>query len=249
MASLNQEVKDNPLDARRRSMLFELLCVLGQWQRAERVLAAMAEQDVEVAEGVVPYRKLLVAEAKRRQFLQGGVDPRMPLDRSLLGPYLAAVKHIAGGKLAEAAALLSQAEAERPKPSGTRGGARFADLRDADDRFAAVLEVLLGEEYLWLPLSALRSLHVYPPRHLRDVIFAPALVDWGPGPQPVFLPVRYPGSEQHPQPEVQLARRTTTRQDVESLVLCLGQRVMLLGDQQVPLLELGLLQLDSGEKR
>lgn len=246
VASLNQEAKDDPQDLRTRTTLFELLCVLGEWQRAERTLAVMAELSVEVAEGVVPYQKLLAAEGKRRGFLQGGPPPLLPAGGEQLAPYLDAVKQIAAGKTTEAAALLDQAELQRPRPSGQRSGAAFADLRDADDRFAAVLEVLLGEEYAWLPLAALRTLQVYPPRHLRDIVFAPAMVDWGPGPQPVFLPVRYPGSEQDERPEVRLARRTTSRQDLAAPVLCLGQRVLLLDDTAVPLLELGALQLKGG---
>ena len=71
-AALQLEVKDNPQDYRLRTSLFELLCVIGEWQRADHTLAVMADESVEVAEGVVLYRKLLAAEAKRREFLAGG---------------------------------------------------------------------------------------------------------------------------------------------------------------------------------
>lgn len=244
-AALNQAVKDNPQDYRLRTMLFELLCVLGEWQRAEHLLAAMAEESVEVAEGVSLYRKLLGAEAKRREFLQGGAPPYLPLGEAGLRPYLSAVKLLSEGKTAEAAALLDQAESVRPKVSGVRSGVRFADLRDADDRFAAVLEVLIGDEYVWLPLAKLRSLRIYAPTKLRDLIFAPAMVDFGQGLRPVFVPVRYPGSEHDSRPEVQLSRQTTTRPDPEVPVHCLGQRLLILDTEQVSLLALDLVQLDG----
>jgi len=248
VTALNQEVKDNPEDVRLRTMLFELLCVIGQWERAERALAAMAAQSVEIAEGVVVYQKLLQAEAKRRQCLQGAALPKQPVSGAALDPWLAALKQLAAGGPQAAAARFAEAETGRRCPTGRRHDADFADLRDADDRFAAVLEVLLGEDYLWLPLAALRTLRVYPPRFLRDVIFAPAMVDWGTGVQPVFLPVRYPDSEHDTRSEVQLARRTTTVQGIEAPVLGLGQRVFLMDDRQIPLLELDLVQF-TGERR
>jgi type VI secretion system protein ImpE len=221
--------------------------VLGEWQRAELLLSAMAEESVEVAEGVVLYRKLLGAEAKRREFLQGGAPPILPLGDAVLRPYLAAVKLLSEGKTEEAASLLDQAESVRPKVSGVRSGVRFADLRDADDRFAAVLEVLIGDEYVWLPLAKLRSLRIYAPSKLRDLVFAPAMVDWGQGLRPVFVPVRYPGSEHDSRPEVQLSRQTTTRPEPEVPVLCLGQRLLIADSSQLSLLSLDLMQLD-GEK-
>lgn len=247
ITSLNQEVKERPQDLRLRTKLFELLCITGDWQRAERALAVMADQSIEVAEGVTIYRKLLMAENKRRQFLMGGAPPRLPVGDATLTPYLIAIKQIAGGKEAAAAALLEEAAEHLTIATGQRNRTFFVGLRDVDDRFAAVLEVLLGDEYLWLPLSSLLRLQVYPPRHLRDLVFAPAVVDWGPGPQPVFLPVRYPGSEKDARPEVQLARRTTTQEEADALVICLGQRVLLLEDRQVPLLELDSLQMNHTE--
>lgn len=246
LASLNQAVKHNPGDYGLRTQLFEVLCVLGEWPRAARTLEVLAEQSVEVAEGVQIFRKLLIAEEKRRQFLAGGAPPRLPVQGTALAPYLASVKALADGKVAEAASVLNQAEGRRQRPRGQRSGIAFDDLRDADDRFATVLEVFQGEDYLWLPLAELRSLRVYPPRHLRDIVFAPAMVDWGQGQQPVFMPVRYPGSERDARPEVQLARRTTTRADIEDPVLALGHRALLLNETPVPLLQLGLLERKGG---
>ncbi len=247
-AALQLEVKDNPQDYRLRTSLFELLCVIGEWQRADHTLAVMADESVEVAEGVVLYRKLLAAEAKRREFLAGGAPPTLPLGDAALGPYLEAIRLLADGKPQEAAAMLDQAESSRPAVSGVRSGVPFSDLRDADDRFAAVLEAHLGDEYVWLPLAKLHSLRVYPPTKLRDLMFAPAMVDWGQGVRPVFVPVRYPGSEHDPRSDVQLARMTTTRTELAEPVLGLGQRVLLVGDAQVSLLALDLVQLDGGKQ-
>jgi len=243
---LSDEVKNHPLDYRRRTSLFELLCLAGQWQRAERVLESLSREAPGVAEGTEIYRKLLAAEGHRRTL---GINRDVPRWHSAPGPAsihcLEGIALLRSNKISEAVALFIQAETLRPKCPGLHNAQPFKNIRDLDDRFAGHLEVLLGDEYRWISLSQVRSFKVYPPRHLRDLIFAPAIADFGQGSQPVFLPVRYPDSEQDERDDVRLGQRTTYREDVEEAAICLGQRVFLIDDQPVPLLELGEVKIIS----
>lgn len=240
-ALLSQELRAAPMDDGRRSFLVELLCLNGQWERALRVLDGMRDPRDPRTQ---TYRRLLRAEQKRRAFLSGGATPRVLGEDVLsvkLDAYLLAAPALECGDEERALKLLSSAEEARPRVRGVRSGQPFADLRDADDRFAAVLEVLDGEDYGWLPFAALRSIRVQAPRHPFDFVFFHALVDIGKGPWPICIPTRYPGSERASAPALRLARQTTTIEG--STVRCLGQRVLLVGDQVVPLLQLDSLHV------
>ena len=43
--ALGDELRSNPLDARRRTFLFELLCFAGEYDRAEKHLDVLADQN------------------------------------------------------------------------------------------------------------------------------------------------------------------------------------------------------------
>jgi type VI secretion system protein ImpE len=44
IAAVSAEMKSNPTDVRRRTFLFELLCFSGDYDRAEKQLALLADQ-------------------------------------------------------------------------------------------------------------------------------------------------------------------------------------------------------------
>jgi type VI secretion system protein ImpE len=136
--------------------------------------------------------------------------------------------------------LLERAEEATPAIAGTRAGRSFAGFRDADDRFAAVLEVFHGGEYLWVPLAQVRALEVAPPARLRDMMWirAKLQVEGQPAGE-VFLPASYPGSHSDENDAVKLARMTEWNALHERMVVGRGQRVFLIDDEEVALLDLG----------
>lgn len=239
VVQVSHELRETPTDDRRRTFLVELLCLNGQWDRAGRILDGM--QGFQGRHAAI-YRQLLRAEEKRRHFLQGDGAPQILCEetaRLQLAPYQEAAQALERGDDERAFALLDDAEIRRPRVAGKRAEKAFADIRDADDRFAPVLEFLSGEEYSWVPFAVLRTLRVQAPRHPFDLIFVPVLLDVGKGPTTGFVPVRYPGSEQAAQPAVRLGRQTTTVSG--SGVRCLGQRILSLDDEMVPFLQLNSL--------
>jgi type VI secretion system protein ImpE len=238
---LSEELREFPTDDRRRTFLVELLCLNGRWDRATKLLDGMEDSR---GPNKVIYGQVLRAEGHRRAFLLGDGNPRVLGDAIAgldLAPYQEAAQALERGESDMAFAVLDEAERRRPRVSGQRERSPFSDVRDADDRFAAVLEVLDGEEYAWLPYAALRSLQVQPPRHPIDFVFSPAILDDGKGPRRVFIPTRYPGSERAPEVALRMGWQTTTLDGAG--VRCLGQRVLLIDDQIVPLLQLESLWL------
>jgi len=64
--ALGEELRSNPLDARRRTFLFELLLFAGEYDRAEKQLDLLAGANAEAAAGTLLYRSALHAERTRQ---------------------------------------------------------------------------------------------------------------------------------------------------------------------------------------
>jgi type VI secretion system protein ImpE len=78
--ALGDELKKSPLDARRRTFLFELLCFAGEYDRAEKHLNFLADASKEAAAGVLLYRSALHAERIRSDMFKSRT---FPLDRGV----------------------------------------------------------------------------------------------------------------------------------------------------------------------
>jgi type VI secretion system protein ImpE len=86
--SLGAEVRSNPLDAQRRTFLFELLCFAGEFDRAEKQLDVLASSGQQAGMGALLYRSAIHAERTRRSmFLEGNFPsaPARPVTGTLNG--------------------------------------------------------------------------------------------------------------------------------------------------------------------
>jgi type VI secretion system protein ImpE len=68
--ALNAELRSDPTDVRRRTFLFELLCFAGEYDRAEKQLAILAEGNKQADMGALLYRAALHAEVVRQDTFQ-----------------------------------------------------------------------------------------------------------------------------------------------------------------------------------
>ena len=73
--ALGEELRSNPLDARRRTFLFELLSFAGQYDRAEKQLDLLAGANREAAAGTLLYRSALHAERTRQSMFANHETP------------------------------------------------------------------------------------------------------------------------------------------------------------------------------
>ena len=62
------DVKRNPTDSGKRGFLAELLCLVGDLERADKQLDALAQQDTKAMVAVSQFRQILRAEQARQQF-------------------------------------------------------------------------------------------------------------------------------------------------------------------------------------
>ncbi len=135
--------------------------------------------------------------------------------------------------------------------SGTLNGTPFHALTDTDERIGPRLEVFFGGEYLWVPFVHITALTMEPPRHLRDLQWARALLKTGPGFHirdlgEVFIPVLSPFSWMHSDDSVRLGRQTVWELDNDEHEVPSGQKLWLVDDDRdVPFLELRSIEFRS----
>jgi type VI secretion system protein ImpE len=73
--ALGEELRSNPLDAKRRTFLFELLCFAGEYDRAEKQLDVLADQNPKSGPATLLYRSALYAERTRQEMFLKGETP------------------------------------------------------------------------------------------------------------------------------------------------------------------------------
>lgn len=78
-------LRDDPANERQRTMLFELLCFNGEYDRAEKHLAVLSEKSKETALGALLYRGCLAAERARAERFEKGDDGLSPAPKPVSG--------------------------------------------------------------------------------------------------------------------------------------------------------------------
>lgn len=225
LKALQQKVRANAADVRLRIFLFQLLAVLGQWQRAADQLKVCGELDAGTLAMVNTYGPALQCEAVREAVFAGRTLPHV------FGPPTAWVAGLAqalqldaSGQAAAAAAqraeALEQAEAragslqvasppEEGDGSGNATSRPFAWIADADSRLGPVFEIIINGRYGWLPMQHVSELAIEPVADLRDLVWAPAHLTFANGGETVaLLPVRYAGTPLAEGGPLAMARQT-----------------------------------------
>jgi type VI secretion system protein ImpE len=235
------EVRSAPLDAGRRTFLFELLAFAGELDRAGQQLAVLGQETAEKGWGASVYQNLLAAEQTRRKVFAGQARPEVFLDApASLELRWQALEHLSRGDLAAVNAVLQESDAACPVVSGTVNGQEVQGLRDADDLLAPILEVMVLRDYVWVPWAQVRELEITPPTHPRDLLWAPArLVLNDEVQRRCYLPALYPGSHAASDDNLKLGRLTDwIVPDGEGPVRGIGQHLLVAGDSDIGLLEM-----------
>jgi type VI secretion system protein ImpE len=245
IAAANAGVRNNPTDFGNRILLAELLLFAGNLDRADVILDAAARIDPTAAVAAAEFRQLLRAETARRQQLSDGRVPEFigdptPALRSMLATLVA----LRAGDRDEAVRCAAQAEALRPRVPGHAGDAPFDDFRDADDLGAGLFELLTTTgKYFWIPTERIISIDFHPPRRPRDLFWRRASVSVADGPDgDVYFPVIYQADQPDVADELRLGRTTDWVGPEDGLVLGLGQRVFLVGDEESNIMDLTTLR-------
>jgi len=221
IAWLGQELRDDPMDSKRRIFLFELLAFAGEYDRAEKQLDVLARSGKEAEMGALLYRSALHAERQRDEMFRSGAFPQGDS-----GP--PAVSGSVDGTPFDAMQDLDP-----------RLGARL-EVYAAGQYTWIPLEHISGirieapkklRDLLWLPAQILPG-----PRFSGMELGE------------VLIPAISPGSCRHPDPSVRLGREVQAGLDesgVDGLEVPFGPKLFAVDDDLIPLVEMREIRIDA----
>lgn len=247
LRDLQQRVRANPAEAKSRIFLFQLLAVLGQWERAATQLQVAAELDASALILAQVGRQALQAEQLRTRVFDGSTTPMvMGQPAAWVALILEALRLAAQGHHEKAAELRDQALQDAPAVSGLINGQKFEWIADADSRIGPCLELIVDGKYLWAPFDRIKSLRMEPPADLQDVVWMQAVVTWtNDGQAPILIPSRYAGTEATDDDALKLSRRTDWLSKPAETYFGLGQRMFATDTGEYPLLEVREILFDT----
>lgn len=211
IAALGESVRNDPMDTRRRTFLFELLCFAGQLDRAEKQLDVLARGGSEAEMGALLYRAALHAERLRRDvFAPGGMPPSA-----------ATPSPVRGTLNGEAFARLQDAD--------PRVGARLEVFAAGQYTWLPLEQIAAVEveapkrlrDLLWAP-ARLRTAESYQGIELGEVL----------------LPVLTPEAHADDDGQVRLGRVTDWIELDGGTAAPIGQKVLLVDGEEFPFLEI-----------
>lgn len=243
---LIEQVRAKPQDAALRVFLFQLMCVLGQWERALNQLNTALELDATILPMVQTYRAAIACETLRQEVFAGRKAPLLfgePETWTAL--LIEALLREGRGEAAAAQKLREQALQLAPATAGQLNGETFVWVADADTRLGPCMEAIVNGKYYWLPFERLSSVTLEPPADLRDVVWMPATLEFPHGGNTVaLLPVRYPGAYLAAGSLLSLARATDWLEVAPGCYQGLGQRVLTTDATEIGLMDMRTLVLD-----
>jgi type VI secretion system protein ImpE len=221
--------------------LFELLMLGGQDELAERILDEIDSDHTDWPDTHRRWRNLIRAERRRARKLRRPVfllDPPLHAKRRWN-----AINAAQRGNSSRALRCCDAADALTPEVRGFLDGREFLGLRDTDDRFASVLEVLIEGNYAWVPFEQLRALRLHPVEGALDVAFRHATVDLGDGStHRVHVPMRSPDAASAGD-EFALAQAVDWESIVDGFVLAVGAKVLNAGEEELVLSECRMIEI------
>ncbi len=244
---LTEQVRAHPQDAKLRVFLFQLLCVLGQWDRGLNQLNVALELDAGMLPMVQTYREAIQCEALRLQVFAGQKVPTLFGEpETWVALLIEALLREGRGEAEAAQQLRTQALEQAPATAGTLDGQAFEWIADADMRLGPTLEAVINGRYYWLPWSRLSQVDLDPPQDLRDAIWMPANFKFSNGGETVgLIPTRYPDTDLAVGDLCTLSRRTDWREAAPGVFRGLGQRVITTDVAEFALMDVRAVLLNS----
>jgi type VI secretion system protein ImpE len=248
LAHVEQEIRKEPAKASHRTFLFQLLAVLGEWDRALKQLDVLRQLDDSALAMVATYEHAVRCEALRARVFAGDKAPVVfGQPEPWMARVLQAVALDARAQHAQAQQLRADAYAAAPTAAGTIDGVPCDWIADADSRIGPFLEVVLNGRYVWVPFHRVAEIRIEKPVDLRDLVWLPAQFRWANGGDAVgLIPTRYPGSE-NGDDEQRMARKTEWAEHGDGVYFGVGQRMLATDQGEHPILDVRMVMLETAE--
>ncbi|HEY2710683.1 MAG TPA: type VI secretion system accessory protein TagJ [Caulobacteraceae bacterium] len=209
-AALVEAVRRTPADQAARMFLFQLLCVLGEWDKALAQLRTLAQLSAEAQMLAVAYGQAIEAEKSRTQVFAGAAQPALLVKSSpWAGDLTGALAALCQGRVEDAEALRDQAFDAAPETPGDLDGQPFDWIADSDSRFGPAVEAIIAGQWGLVPFDAIEQIVSEGPKDLRDIVWYPVQLRFKTGQSvAALLPARYPGAETETDAALRLTRGT-----------------------------------------
>jgi len=247
LAQLQDSVRNDPANVSFRVFLFQLLVVMGEWNRALTQLNVAADLDSDTLLMAQTYRELLQCEAYREAVFKGERAPMtMGEPSTWMAKLIQSLPVSASGDGAGARAWVDEAFEVAETRSGTIHGVAFDWLCDADMRLGPVMEAIINGKYYWIPFDNIAQCKLSEPDDLRDLVWTPAEFIWTNGGQSIgFLPSRYAGNRTTDDPQTALARKTDWEDIGGEFYIGAGQKMFSSEAGEFPLLQVRHIVFDT----
>jgi type VI secretion system protein ImpE len=244
---LTEQVRSFPQDAKLRVFLFQLLCVLGQWDRALNQLNVSLELDPATLPMVQTYREAIACETLRLQVFTGQKAPMLFGEpETWIALMIEALLREGRGEHDDARKLREQGLEQAPTSAGTADGQAFEWIADADTRLGPTVEAVINGRYYWLPWNRLAKVDIDPPQDLRDRVWMPAHFEFENGGDVVgLIPTRYPDTDLAAGDMLALARSTDWRESAPGVYTGYGQRLITTDTAEIALMDLRSVVITS----
>ena len=226
LESIQNQIRLDAANVKHRIFLFQLLVILGSWDRAAKQLDVIAEMDVSTLLMVNEYRAAIECELYREDVFLGNQNPvfmGQPDEWQAL--ILQSLKSLSENNEPDSNKLRTKALEMAPTTAGSINGDAFEWIADADTRLGPLLEVFVEGQYRWVPFTNIKRIAIEPPENLRDFVWMPAHIQWETeGESFVLIPTRYPFSAEQ-NAELALSRKTEWIEKGEDSFIGFGQRL------------------------
>lgn len=244
--SIQDKIRSDASNVGSRIFLFQLLVVLGSWDRADKQLDVIAKLDDGALAMVHAYRAAIQCERTREAVFTATEDPVFigkPEEWQAL--MLQALKLTVEDKDEASQELRDKALEFAPSLAGSVNGESFEWFADADSRLGPMLEVFVEGRYMWVPFTNISRIEIEKPEDLRDMVWMPAHIQWQTeGESFVLVPTRYPFSSNQDE-LLALSRKTEWDQKGDNSYFGYGQRLLVSDSNDYPLLDIRELIFES----
>ncbi|MCC5810919.1 MAG: hypothetical protein JJU06_11145 [Ectothiorhodospiraceae bacterium] len=243
LTTVAKELRQRPSDTAKRAFYAELLCLNGEFEKADSQLITLQALEPEALLTVGTWRRLLKAAQARNDVHANGRAPDLLADANeQMRLRLDVLMAIRDEDWQRAALHAQRLEQQRDSVPAVVNGKAVDDVRDLDDVAAGVLEVLASNgKYYWVDVTEVEFLTLHPPARPLDLLWRKADLRLHTGTEGhVFIPMIYPticDSEQA------LLGRATQWQERAGLVRGIGQSTWLVGEDALPLSRLETLEI------
>lgn len=243
---IKEAIRAEPTKASLRTFYFQLLAVMGDWNKALGQLQVCAQLDPKALPMAQIYREAMRCELLRAEVFEGRRTPFIVGEPPEWLSYMVDALKAQSETSQEAAfELRTRALDLAPAIAGFINGEPFEWLCDSDSRLGPIFELYSAGCYYWVPFSSIKSIALEKPQDLRDVVWQPAeLTLVNEGTLQGVVPARYP-THVDDDDGLHLARRTEWTEIGGDHVAGRGQRVLITEQGDHALLDVRTISFDA----